>query len=81
MKNMAGRTVVVKGQVGVIRKFKYNKTVPAFAGTHYFQFALFDYALWRLMASVISSNDALHGNIGSKYMFAVPAVILPCFGQ
>ena len=33
------------------------------------------------MASDISSSVALHGNIGSKYMFAVPGLIFPRFGQ
>ena len=39
------------------------------------------YALWRLMASLISSSDALHGNCGSNHTFAVPEFIRPCFGQ
>jgi len=39
------------------------------------------YALWRLMASLISSSDALHGSNGSNHMFAIPGCILPCFGQ
>ena len=81
---MDAHTVAVNVKVGVIKKFKvqsskfkYNKVVPAFAGTHYLIHAYagmtillcalnFSYALWRLMASVISSSVALHGNIGSK---------------
>jgi len=39
------------------------------------------YALWRLIASLISSSDALHGNNGSNHTFAVPECILPRFGQ
>lgn len=39
------------------------------------------YALWRLIASDISSNVALDGNNGSKYTFAVPPCIKPRFGQ
>lgn len=39
------------------------------------------YALWRLMASLISSSDALLGKIGSNVTVAVPGVTRPCFGQ
>ena len=40
-----------------------------------------DYALWRLMASLISSSDALLGNMGSNVTVAVPGVMRPRFGQ
>ena len=39
------------------------------------------YALWRLIASLISSSDALLGKIGSNVMVAVPGVMRPRFGQ
>lgn len=39
------------------------------------------YALWRLMASLISSSDALHGNSGSNHTFAMPECMRPRFGQ
>ena len=45
-----------------------------------FLFCVF-YALWRLIASDISSNDAFDGNNGSKYTLAVPGCMRPCFGQ
>ena len=39
------------------------------------------YALWLLMDSAISSNDALHGSSGSNHTFAVPLCMRPCLGQ
>ena len=39
------------------------------------------YALWRLIASLISSSDALLGKIGSNVTVAVPGVTRPRFGQ
>lgn len=39
------------------------------------------YALCLLMASLISSSDALHGNNGSNQTFAIPECIRPFFGQ
>lgn len=45
------------------------------------EMAVFLYALWRLMDSLISSSDALHGNSGSNHTFAVPECMRPCFGQ
>ena len=42
---------------------------------------VFFYALWRFIASDISSNDAFDGNNGSKYTLAVPGCMRPCLGQ
>lgn len=39
------------------------------------------YALWRLIASYISSSDAVDGNTGSNHTFAVPLRMRPRFGQ
>ena len=39
------------------------------------------YALLRLIASLISFKDALHGNSGSNHRLAVPECMRPCLGQ
>ncbi len=67
--------VVVNAPGGV------NKTTPSASQTPLRTAKGIFYALWRFIASLISSRVALHGNIGSKYTFAVPGVIFPRFGQ